>query len=465
MRRLLLSLVGFACAFTAFSQETVLAFRVTRNGKATGIADVRSRPRPDGRPGVLIETSRQSSLAVGAEVQGVLQTSRTWLDEYNDTERIEVCATSAGRVHRVTATPSGGFLRIEVENSGFKSQLTSALPADTLLLGDVNACIPLLEGGLPYPKVATLNSTSLRLTVSPVIDLGLSKQRIAGSAEIVRELSLRDSDSQSTLLMDTDGAVVGLRKDGEVYSPSLVSPIEPDTPEPVEPMDYGLESSMVLTDARDIRELRIQIQGGELPSSLADRFLQVENRPDGACVTVTRHAGRSTRAKSLGSFDRATFQKELSPEPLLPSEEPKLKDLAKKVVGDETNSLLAARRLRKWVSENIKVNRKIGVPRNALEILESREGVCRDAATLLTTLTRSIGIPSRMVGGLVYVDKFRFHAWMEVYTGSEWVPLDAAFAEAIPDATHIKLACGNFGEALRLPTFGGAKITVELVRY
>ncbi len=60
--------------------------------------------------------------------------------------------------------------------------------------------------------------------------------------------------------------------------------------------------------------------------------------------------------------------------------------------------------------------------------LESKKGVCYDYSALLGTLLRAQGIPTRMIKGYVIYEGAStpvFHAWNEVWTGSEWVLLDA----------------------------------------
>ena len=71
-------------------------------------------------------------------------------------------------------------------------------------------------------------------------------------------------------------------------------------------------------------------------------------------------------------------------------------------------------------------------------------------------MLRSVGTPSRVVFGLLYVDEpaaggplFGAHMWTEAWVG-RWVALDATLAEPFVDAMRIK-----FGEsALEGPTPG-----------
>jgi len=73
---------------------------------------------------------------------------------------------------------------------------------------------------------------------------------------------------------------------------------------------------------------------------------------------------------------------------------------------------------------------------SAVEVAESRQGDCTEYAVLSAALCRAVGIPSRVVMGIAYIEKYmemenRFggHAWTEAYVGDKWVGIDAAFKE------------------------------------
>ena len=89
----------------------------------------------------------------------------------------------------------------------------------------------------------------------------------------------------------------------------------------------------------------------------------------------------------------------------------------------------------------------VGTPRSAVEILRSRDGVCRDYATLFTAVARAAGVPTRLCSGIVYFkDAFYYHAWVEcqLTPGIDgWYPFDATLDDDFVDATHVKFAQGD----------------------
>lgn len=154
---------------------------------------------------------------------------------------------------------------------------------------------------------------------------------------------------------------------------------------------------------------------------------------------------------SLATFPVRIDKRYLQATPYLQVQDPELDQTALRVIGPETRAYYAARKLQKWVYQNI-ANKDFSVGfATAKETFESKKGDCTEHAVLLTSLLRSAGIPARVAIGLIYLPdedsdlgKFVFHMWTEAYIGTneigDWVALDATNPEPIPDATHIKLA-------------------------
>ena len=86
----------------------------------------------------------------------------------------------------------------------------------------------------------------------------------------------------------------------------------------------------------------------------------------------------------------------------------------------------------------------------AAEVARAREGDCTEHAVLCAALARALGLPSRVVVGLAYLDTrgsdeieadgvFGYHMWTEVLVGPDaWMPIDAALGAM--DATHLAMA-------------------------
>lgn len=141
----------------------------------------------------------------------------------------------------------------------------------------------------------------------------------------------------------------------------------------------------------------------------------------------------------------------LQSSPFVQAKDPSIEQLALQVVGKEQRAYYAARLLQQWVYKNIAYkDLSLGFA-SAKDTLLHRQGDCTEHAVLLAALTRSLGIPSRVAVGLIYipegestVGRFVYHMWNEVYIGNEeageWIPLDATNPEVMVDATHIKIS-------------------------
>jgi transglutaminase-like putative cysteine protease len=111
-------------------------------------------------------------------------------------------------------------------------------------------------------------------------------------------------------------------------------------------------------------------------------------------------------------------------------------------------------RLLAWMDENIAKEAIDAF--SALDVLQSRRGECQGHAYLFAAFARSLGIPTRVVNGLVYSEPhagFLYHTWNEAWIDGGWRPVDATFGQARADATHIKLIEGETPAEL-LPLVG-----------
>ncbi|MDH7600767.1 MAG: transglutaminase-like domain-containing protein [Armatimonadota bacterium] len=137
------------------------------------------------------------------------------------------------------------------------------------------------------------------------------------------------------------------------------------------------------------------------------------------------------------------FDNYLVPTPYVDCDAPSIKTHAESIVGTTKKAYTACSKIRQWIYSKLKVKADVGITRSASDVLESKSGVCRDYAVLFAALARAVGVPTKVVSGLVYLnDGFYYHAWVECWVG-QWVPFDATMPTDFVDATHIKLAEGD----------------------
>ncbi len=138
-----------------------------------------------------------------------------------------------------------------------------------------------------------------------------------------------------------------------------------------------------------------------------------------------------------------SLKKYIESESLIESDNPVLIKEAKKITDGSEDSWEAAKRLSKWVAENIEGAIPGGT--SAINTYNTRQGECGSHSRLLAAFCRSVGIPARLSIGCMYTThyggSFGQHAWTEVYMGDAgWIPVDAtAFEIDYIDGGHIRL--------------------------
>lgn len=167
-----------------------------------------------------------------------------------------------------------------------------------------------------------------------------------------------------------------------------------------------------------------------------------------------------------------------TPNSYIQSDDAEVKKHAEAAVAGETDPWSAARKMEKWVYENLKKKNFSTLLASAAEVAKDLSGDCTEHAVLLAAMARAKGIPSRVAVGLVYVDKlssFGGHMWTEVNINGVWYPLDATLGQGGIAADHLKFADSSFSGkngASPLATFlplvtvlGKIEITVKDVRH
>jgi len=208
---------------------------------------------------------------------------------------------------------------------------------------------------------------------------------------------------------------------------------------------------------RSTRKVSLLVQGRSLESVPSDENQTVTRTDDG--YTVDLHPTEfSTVPFPIGANGKEAY---LKPSLLLASDAPRMQNLAAKLTKGKTTLVAAARAIHDFVQTTMVPNAGMGVLRNAEEVLDRKEGVCRDYAVLTTTLLRSAKIPARLVGGMIYADgAFYYHAWSEAWDGKNWVGIDSTLPEFRISAAHFKLSDGNVDKAFSFPFLEGTRIKV-----
>jgi transglutaminase-like putative cysteine protease len=234
------------------------------------------------------------------------------------------------------------------------------------------------------------------------------------------------------------------------------------------PADFAIATAITpdtsIQNPRSVRSLSLIITGVEnekfLLSDDRQKVTPVEGEEGSYRVEVTAKPFDPEQAAHL-PVSQPSLRRYLQRAPYLEIGDALLQKTARALRAQETNAYRVASRIRAWVHQNMTPDYTIGVPRSCVEVLKRRRGVCRDYATLFAGLARAAGIPTRMVGGIVYGEgRFFYHAWVECWVGA-WVPFDATLNTDFVDATHIPFVQGDVTDIYRFTELvGRLKVTV-----
>ena len=186
---------------------------------------------------------------------------------------------------------------------------------------------------------------------------------------------------------------------------------------------------------------------------------------------ITRREIRNTldpaKAGALSDKERAAMSAELSANQHIIIDD-KIRALAKEIVGDEKNVVVAARKIYDWVLNNIEYWVKYPETKKASPVgsseycLANKTGNCTDFHSLWAALARAQGIPTRIVYGSFFKAELdgkdrdqSYHCWPEFYVpGAGWVPHDVAVADIFMGDFEITK---TNDEKVRLTTADGYK--------
>ncbi len=373
--------------------------------------------------------------------------------------------TSAGRTQTVVATYGATTISVKVVNNGAETSKDLPIPAGAEVMDDpVNAIV---AGNFPVgtskaiyvldPLTASLVKNTVTLkgptevevkgkkTTATLVEI--SEPRATLRAFLTSKNELLKMEGPAGMEMYPATKEEALAKTSDTQRPDLadITSIRPDKPIPA---------------IGGVKALKLRVSGRDLQLVPSDTHQTVKK--DGNSWIVEVHPVKPDAKTSLTIAAAKKLKPEWAkPSMNIPSNTETFVKLSKSIVGNRQNVIEAAQAIRLHVLSIMRPNAGIGVLRDASEVLKTKEGVCRDYATLTAALMRAAGIPTRMVSGLVFQDgQFFYHAWVEVFDGKRWIGMDSTRPAAGLTAGHIKLAHGSVEDAFTFPFLDKAKIEV-----
>ncbi|HOL60086.1 MAG TPA: transglutaminase-like domain-containing protein, partial [Syntrophales bacterium] len=233
--------------------------------------------------------------------------------------------------------------------------------------------------------------------------------------------------------------------------------------------DLAYDFSLVKTDRpitcpREVSHLTVGVTGisGILtPPSGPYQEVSKAQRNGRETIIVRTKTGEMGKGSRLTENQRRLY---LSSSPQIEAYHPEIQKVARDITKGSKDDRERVSRLARWVAKEITPDLVENF--SALEVLKTKRGECQSHTYLYTALARALGIPTRLVGGLVYIEGqgFLYHSWAESYDEG-WIPVDATFGQVPVDGTHIKLVEGpDWSSFLPLGQVVG-KVGIEIVNY
>lgn len=464
MRHLVLVCVA---SISAASFADTIYLGLYLKGNQIGYSSYASTPcKLAGKPALRNDSRTVVDAGLMGSSMSVTMDSTTWTTPAGSPVKMLFDMESGGRSSKLVASFSGKSVLLDVSNGGVKTKLTLPLPTNAPVVDDPLDMVS--HAGLKVgdsKSFYVLDSSTASLMKNTVHVVGSVKASIHGKAQTAKLIRLSDDRSATDVYVNRKWDI--LRVDGPMgivmYPVSKATALK-KTASYSASTDLSLSTSITpdksIDDPSHLARLKLKIVGDNIGAVPSDEYQTASRIPGGWSLDIHPPKLADGSAKAISRLG-AGKEEWLKPSLYIPCESNLFKALAAKIVQPKTDIQAAAAAIQGYVFRNMRPNAGIGVLRDATEVLSSKEGVCRDYATLTVTLLRAAGIPARLAGGLVSWDgTFYYHAWAEAWDGTRWFGVDSTTDDPQISASHIKLGEGNIETAFSFTFLDHARIQI-----
>jgi len=363
--------------------------------------------------------------------------------------------SSLGRETIITTRYEAKRVICDVNAGGQKSTKIVPIPAGVTLSGD-----PQLSGAKDELKVGAKSTMHffepMTMSIQKVQTevMKQDKRTVGGKSVDAFLMKTTNSitgtsqtwvDAKGHMLEDT--SKVGIRLVREDVQSLTALTYDP-------PKDFAIATSVKtavkLPNARELRSLKLRVGG--LPdddvilSDIRQRVSEKSKTGDSQSAVYDVQF-RELPQVSLPLAAAGAVGPGLGDATYLGLDNPEIQMQGKALAEGAPDRATVAKRVRAWVKSHMQKPNNVAALRSASEIMKSKDGVCRDYATLFAAVARAAGLPTRICSGIVYFqDGFFYHAWNEcqLTEGADgWYPFDSTLDTDFVDATHVKFAQGD----------------------
>jgi hypothetical protein len=209
-------------------------------------------------------------------------------------------------------------------------------------------------------------------------------------------------------------------------------------------LNYSLiRTKAPLKDPRHLRRLSVRIHGMPAhrlpPSDARQQCIRQQAR-----VTCRIDIDGASRSRGPAQEEPDPHERYLLPTWTIAAHNPEIRRLAREITAPANHPAESARLLMDWMHTHIE--RKAVDVFTAMDVIEGGAAECQGHALLYAAFERSLGIPCRVVHGIVYSEQYRgflYHSWNESFWDGRWIAVDPTFGQVPADVTHLKFLEGS----------------------
>jgi hypothetical protein len=311
--------------------------------------------------------------------------------------------------------------------------------------------IPVLNQNMPVP------GSPINVTILDLPKLSLSDARVV--LEEIKPMKI-GSDVLNLYKFNVDGSILWSNEIGAIikkeYPASAVfyAELEGIAQEADDKIlfDYTslpvIKSNHLIADTKALNTLRVKINGYDFQTGLYEESSAM--REDNSLIIRREKSEELKKGKYIFPYKEKVFSKYLNSDKwVLADYEPLANTGRVYARTHKYDSFAFAEYLNNYLNTLIKTMPRF-VLLNSREIHKSLYGDYLERTVMFATYARAAGLPTRLIGGLVYRNGyFYFHAWPEVWLG-RWIPADPTLAQFPADVTHIPLKEGTLEDIISI---------------
>jgi len=260
-------------------------------------------------------------------------------------------------------------------------------------------------------------------------------------------LSLYKFKAGNTIWWSSDRGIIV--KEKSPTGITLYSQVEPFVKDPADRVlfDYtalpSIKSNKLLSDTETLNMLKVKIRGFDLkPNLYRNSLITLDND----VLTIEAADVEDVQRKTYRlphERDTLPMKKYLSHDAWVKSNYKPLRDTGRIFAKSYDNDAFRfTHYLTGYLFRLVRTN-PMFILSDAKDILKSLSGDYLERTIMFASYSRAAGLPTRLVGGLVYqYGYFYFHTWPEVWF-DKWIPVDPTLVQFPADVTHIPLKEGT----------------------